>query len=70
MTIRTLNSTYVLQGTHLYRNGELLTDSVVDNSEPSVGRQLYVVYTEGDKTWTLKTSTVTGVSDGELEITS
>ena len=67
MTIVTLNSTYVLHGSTLYRNGELYTDSVVDNNDPIVGRQFLVVYTEGDRMRFIKTSTITGVSDGELE---
>ena len=67
MTIVTLNSTYVLIGSTLYRNGELYTDSVVDHNDPIVGRQFLLVYTDGDKMRYIKTSTITGVYDGELE---
>ena len=67
MTIVTLNSTYVLQGSTLYRNGELYTDSVVDHNDPIVGRQFYAIYTVGSRYREIKTSTITGVSDGELE---
>ena len=67
MTIVTLNSTYVLIGSTLYRNGELYTDSVVDHNDPIVGRQFLLVYTEGDRMRQIRTSTITGVSDGELE---
>ena len=67
MTIVTLNSTYILIGSTLYRNGELYTDSIVDHNDPIVGRQFLLVYTEGDRMRQIRTSTITGVSDGELE---
>lgn len=45
---KTLNSTYELKGSHLFRNGELYTTTVFAVSEPGINGPLVIYYTAED----------------------
>lgn len=71
-TIKTLNSTYVIDGNVLWKNGEVYTDdiryigtlakTVILDGLPNVGDMLYIEYYNGETMRSIRTSTVTEVS--------